>query len=605
MKISAPRTFYSARENKTPSSSGHFRAPSSYDSDSSEEDYLSSDEGDTSYDLDISVDSADAQSDSADEDQDVEEDLIGPWNKLTISGRTPQEQHAVLETVASVRNHSRHVDPYEEWESQMRRNAFLTARRQQASVLHEMREKQRQNHLKNQQQFNFIRTKELEFLQISMEKHRNITLNAENQLRERWKERDRKLWERIELAIKEEEDKLRATQEAERQAREENERKMREMEEKTKKEEEERKKAEEEKRQKVVAEKLRRDMEETEKQEKEEKAKLDKTRVHGLLELREKSGLLSCEDMWKVGLRCLKYLRSETMRAVKGPRPPDPEPAGYQAPPPPPLKKLWSAQRRKITPKIGQLTDDPEQIARISEELKAIVAPIPNMPRPEEAQCLHHALLASFAKAVVAQAETEVTAHKAQAGPLARVAVSLISAYPALGDIFWARLCARAGCWAAGVEPEVVENEQWQTLPDKEKRKRWGAREDENLEEKMTRISGILRLYFSMMFISVTVPMKEPMPMAFRPARFWLYLSQLLDNQKMIEKPVAPEIIYVALDEGGVHAKTIWGKQFIKMLQFIYEGIQGEDKQRFGGSDVLAQASRARCILEIEKIMTQ
>ena len=61
----------------------------------------------------------------------------------------------------------------------------------------------------------------------------------------------------------------------------------------------------------------------------------------------------------------------------------------------------------------------------------------------------------------------------------------------------------------------------------------------------------------------------------------------------------------VALDEGGVHAKTIWGKQFIKMLQFIYEGIQSEDKQRFGGSDVLAQASRARCILEVEKIMAQ
>ena len=53
------------------------------------------------------------------------------------------------------------------------------------------------------------------------------------------------------------------------------------------------------------------------------------------------------------------------MVSVKGPRPPDPEPPGYQAPPAPPLKKLWSAQRRKITPKIGQLTDDEREIARI------------------------------------------------------------------------------------------------------------------------------------------------------------------------------------------------------------------------------------------------
>lgn len=53
------------------------------------------------------------------------------------------------------------------------------------------------------------------------------------------------------------------------------------------------------------------------------------------------------------------------MRAVKGPKPPDPEPANYQPPLAPPVKKLWNAQRRKITPKVGQLTDDPREIARI------------------------------------------------------------------------------------------------------------------------------------------------------------------------------------------------------------------------------------------------
>ena len=63
-------------------------------------------------------------------------------------------------------------------------------------------------------------------------------------------------------------------------------------------------------------------------------------------------------------------------------------------------------------------------------------------------------------------------------------------------------------------------------------------------------------------------------------------------------------IFLVALDEGGVHAKVIWGKQFVKILQLIYEGVQGEQKARFGGSEVLAQASRARCQLEVEKIMS-
>ena len=39
------------------------------------------------------------------------------------------------------------------------------------------------------------------------------------------------------------------------------------------------------------------------------------------------------------------------------------------------------------------------------------------------------------------------------------------------------------------------------------------------------------------------------------------------------------------------------------MLRYIYEGIQGPNKERFGGPDVLAQAARARCQLEVEKIM--
>lgn len=61
--------------------------------------------------------------------------------------------------------------------------------------------------------------------------------------------------------------------------------------------------------------------------------------------------------------------------------------------------------------------------------------------------------------------------------------------------------------------------------------------------------------------------------------------------------------VTVALDVGGHKALTIWGKQFIKMLQYVYEGVQGPQKERFGGSDVLAQAARARCQLEVEKIM--
>ncbi|KAL5532421.1 GLE1 [Sanghuangporus sanghuang] len=606
MRISARYTT-SSPERTSSTATNRFRAPITYDSesDSSDEDDFSSDEEGVSYDLDISVDaSKDEDNENEDDAEDEDGDgLLVPWNKLSISGRTPEQERSVSEAVVSVRNHANYVDPYEEWESRTRRDAFLTARRHQSTVLHEIREGQRKFHSAQQQQHDANREKELETLHRFMETHRKNSLAAESQLRERWKERDKKLWERIEASIREEEEKLRMAQEAQRKAREEAERKRREQEEKRRKEEENKRKAEEERRQKELEDLLQKELEVAAEREKEERARKEKTQDTGLVELRERTGMFDCGDMWKIGLRCLKYIKLTTMRAVKGPKPPDPEPLGYRAPPPPPLKKLWSAQRRKITPKIGQLTDDEREINRISEELKAIVAPIPNMPRPEEGQSLHYALLVSFSKAVIAQAETEVTAHKAQAGPLARVAVSLITAYPPLGDIFFARLCARAGCWAAGVEPLTVEDETWEQLPEKEKQKRWGARSDENLEEQMTRISGVMRLYFAMLFAALKLGVH--VTAAFRPSRFWLYLAQLLNNRTMLEKPVAPEIIYVALDEGGIHAKAIWGKQFIKMLQFMYEGLTGDDKLRFGGSEVLAQAARARCLLEIEKVMAQ
>lgn len=167
------------------------------------------------------------------------------------------------------------------------------------------------------------------------------------------------------------------------------------------------------------------------------------------------------------------------------------------------------------------------------------------MPRPEDSQNLHHALLASFSKAVIAQAETEVTAHKASARPLALVAVALIRAYPELGDIFWARICARVGCWAAGVKASVLEDETHETLPAKDKRKRWGICSlDESKEDIVMRISGVMRLYFAMLFASLEEEMKDPMPAPFRTGRYWLYLTQLLSNESMLARSVAPEVIY-------------------------------------------------------------
>ena len=251
--------------------------------------------------------------------------------------------------------------------------------------------------------------------------------------------------------------------------------------------------------------------------------------------------------------------------------------------------------------------------------MKAIVAPVAGVPEPDSTH-LHHALLSSLSKSFISQAETEVTAHKEQALLLARVAISLVVVYPFLGDIFWAKLCELTGCWAAGVENLLLDDERFENLSEKEKMKRSGVRKDESSEGQTIRIAGVLRLYFAMIIAALDIPISQPLPPQFRPGRYWLYLSHLLNSERTLGKTVAPEAIYgmfhsnsnevtylticlVALDVGGARAKELWGKQFVKMLQVIYENVQGEGRERIGGSEVTAQASRARCQLEIEKIM--
>lgn len=157
---------------------------------------------------------------------------------------------------------------------------------------------------------------------------------------------------------------------------------------------------------------------------------------------------------------------------------------------------------------------------------------------------LHHGLLSSVSKAILLQAETEVTANKAQAGPLARVAVALIATYPLLGDIFWAKMCERVGCWAAGCEPLTLADESQETMGEKLRMKRWGMRAEEGQDVQTTRITGVLRLYFHMLFVSLDMQTPQPLPPQFRPGRFWMYLSQLLNNSIMLGRPVAAEAIY-------------------------------------------------------------
>ena len=66
--------------------------------------------------------------------------------------------------------------------------------------------------------------------------------------------------------------------------------------------------------------------------------------------------------------------------------------------------------------------------------------------------------------------------------------------------------------------------------------------------------------------------------------------------------------LVVALDVNGKNAFKFWGKQWIKMLEALYDGcttgIYGTEGRLIGGTSPEGVAFRTRLRLEIEKLMT-
>lgn len=94
--------------------------------------------------------------------------------------------------------------------------------------------------------------------------------------------------------------------------------------------------------------------------------------------------------------------------------------------------------KRKITPKCGQLTNSRQQITRITKDLEEIIK-----TSKEIATTVYHWILNFLSKAVIKQAETEVTVNLYSAYPLATVCVFLMSNHSDLVDILLARFAKK------------------------------------------------------------------------------------------------------------------------------------------------------------------
>lgn len=239
---------------------------------------------------------------------------------------------------------------------------------------------------------------------------------------------------------------------------------------------------------------------------------------------------------------------------------------------------------------------------------------------------MYAALCSSLAKSILLQAETEVTAEKKSAGPLAQVTFNLLTTLDdAFSEIFFAKLVQRVGGWPIPVVVPATDIDG--SVPDEAARgKLMGYRKStqsddtESMAEYMARVAGVMRVYFHVLKI---VPRQRPLHRFFQFPRCWTWFARLMGDKRLLETPVAAQLIYsgfhsvcldlsvltmrtAALDVLGSHVLEVWGYQWIKMLALIYEGVTVgfAAGKLIGGLGAEGSAARARVQMEIERIVS-
>ncbi|KAK4052833.1 Nuclear pore complex nucleoporin component [Microbotryomycetes sp. JL201] len=265
-------------------------------------------------------------------------------------------------------------------------------------------------------------------------------------------------------------------------------------------------------------------------------------------------------------------------------------------------RKQCFTAKRSITPKIGQLTASSETTLRIINQLDQILSsmrPPPGSGGPTEPYTwtLNH-----LSKALVKQAETEVTAKLSTAYPLGRVVIGLlVRGHIELGDVLMARLvkkCFWITGWWPPKRPEQSEQDHRKTLGHA------APTSGETIVQYAQRMSGILALYAS---ILQTSPLKSPqgpcpqdrvsnVPDHFRPKAGWRWLVIILTKPLVSLEPT-PLLVITFLEIAAQTLRQTYGKQFDKFLEVLSrEGLK-EGKAEFSDK---AKSSSVRLSLWLE-----
>ncbi|WAR63810.1 hypothetical protein PtB15_17B411 [Puccinia triticina] len=243
------------------------------------------------------------------------------------------------------------------------------------------------------------------------------------------------------------------------------------------------------------------------------------------------------------------------------------------------FKTLCRQAKRRITPKVGQLTNGSRQIEKVILEVGGVL----NETRKHDESvflwaCNH------LAKAVIRQAETEVTAKLSTVYPLARLVVGLMMiGYPEVGTILMGRLVKK--CYLVAAYRPLPSEGQSET----DYRKQLGyLPESSNREESRVqynnRMAGLVALFAAIKQTDPSdvvpslknVPKQEQInriPPELRLDSSWKWLANVL-KPPLIGLTVTPRVLASFLEVAGERLFQVYGIQFVKLLKAVlHHGI--------------------------------
>lgn len=364
----------------------------------------------------------------------------------------------------------------------------------------------------------------------------------------------------VERIIQMEENARREREEAERKRKEEEERRRQEEERKRqeaerKRQEEERKRLEEERKAKELAQKkkeeeeLRKKQQEEEKRKDDERVKRELTEKENELKAKEKQekerqskGFTDFSSVEKTFFKYKKDIADIKESVSKISSFPDD-------------KKYANQVKRKINPKFGQLSNSFAQLHKLSAEVVELIT----MVRGHSNPVVYHFILNFTAKAIVAQAETEVTVKSTAALPLARLTEVLLNAFPEFEYYLSARFVKKCP-YIIGYTCSIDSEEGRIRMGWKRSDNKW---EQENKYEE--RVAGICSTWT----VLCRLPDHPPTFQLYSREATWLFIARLLNTDlSLISNPH----LMVACnwwEAGASYYLQAFGKQAQKGLQAL------------------------------------